>query len=115
MKNIKKYIRFRKCRAYGNFYQGLCPECGNQKLFYYFRYDAEACLQCDLWLAPKCSDPDCPYCANRPDSPEEALMLEEIPHDAEARKLWRRENYQHKHDGRIRHQKRKNFYQELTK
>lgn len=32
-------------------------------------HDAIFCMTCDLWLEPKCSDPDCEFCANRPEKP----------------------------------------------
>lgn len=30
-------------------------------------YDAAYCSNCLAWLTPKCGDPDCDFCANRPD------------------------------------------------
>jgi hypothetical protein len=35
------------------------------------RFDAYACLQCNVWLRPlsPCSDPDCCYCKDRPEKP----------------------------------------------
>ncbi len=35
-------------------------------------YDSAFCRTCDVWLSPKCSDPNgCPYCEARPDKPSE--------------------------------------------
>ncbi len=32
-------------------------------------YDAQYCVDCNEWLTSKCSDPQCMYCADRPDRP----------------------------------------------
>ncbi len=50
-----------------------CAECG-WPIVYHMRWDAACCPSCNEWKEEKCSDPECEYCANRPDLP---LTLEE--------------------------------------
>lgn len=33
------------------------------------RWDAYACLKCNRWQEPRCSDPSCPSCSKRPETP----------------------------------------------
>lgn len=35
--------------------------------------DAYCCLTCDEWTEPECDDPDCDYCAARPEKPRDAF------------------------------------------
>jgi len=35
------------------------------------RYDAYACAHCNIWLEPRCSDPECEFCADRPELPSQ--------------------------------------------
>lgn len=88
---------------------GACPICGSSPIFMINCYDARACLYCNTWLEKACSDPNCPFCANRPESPAGAFFLlkDKIRrHEQLLRKDWLRKNYQHKHDGELRRQKR---------
>ena len=32
-------------------------------------HDAYYCPVCNVWIEPKCPDPDCEFCANRPKKP----------------------------------------------
>ena len=102
--------KMRHLEQYGFFYRALCPICENQNVFHYDRYDAKCCLSCNIWLEKNCGDPDCPYCANRPESPQLALCLETPrPTDALWRKTWRRLNYDHQERGRVRRAKRRSI------
>ena len=59
-------------------------------------------------LHNKCEDDNCPFCSGRPDTPYEVYWNEkESPSDSLARKRWRQDNYFHKENGRLRHEKRK--------
>ncbi len=115
MKNRKRYISYRarrrKTEKHGMFSLTPCPVCGKNELFFYYRYDANCCLGCNVWLSKNCGDPDCPYCSNRPDTPLEALFLEPHKPDAHIRKWWRRDNYFHKESGKLRKEKRLRFLQ----
>ncbi len=51
-----------------------CPFCGRQKA-YSMRYDAYYCPPCDLWLEEVCGDPECEFCAGRPERPSQAKEL----------------------------------------
>ena len=119
MKNRKNYIKARKKQIMLNnesWYlpEHSCPLCGQKgvvRLFY--EYDACGCMNCNNWLEAVCTDPDCPFCANRPETPQEAafLLLEQNEQgrgsqNALAKKDWRRKNYQHKTDGMKRHQRK---------
>ena len=89
-RRVKKRLFLHKMRhleQHGFFYRALCPICENQNVFHYDRYDAKCCLSCNVWLEKNCGDPDCPYCANRPESPQLALCLE-TPRPTDA--LWRK-------------------------
>lgn len=116
MKNRKNYLRSRakkrkidKCGLHVN---GKCPECEEKDLFYYFRYDATCCVSCDTWIDKACNDPDCPYCSIRPSTPSEAFYLE-LDRKDRARKDWLRKNYQHKHDGALHHERKKELYDKI--
>ena len=115
MKNRKRYISYRtrrrKTERHGMFSLTPCPGCGKNELFFYYRYDANCCLGCNVWLDKNCGDPECPYCSNRPDTPLEALFLEMPKQDAHIRKRWRRDNYFHKESGKLRKEKRLRFLQ----
>lgn len=45
-----------------------CKICNNF-LIYSDKYDAYFCAYCNVWVEPKCGDPNCEYCKNRPDKP----------------------------------------------
>ena len=105
MKNRKRFLHYqanvRKKLKYGMELSGECPWCGEASLFHYDRYDAKCCLSCDMWLDEACSDPRCPYCAARPGTPSEAFFLEDNKNPYQKERL--RQNYQHKNDGMLRH------------
>ena len=72
------------------------------------------CVYCDSWVDKPCDDPDCPFCANRPDTPSEALFYEELFYQEECGRMekeYRRKNYQHKDSGAKKHQMQKEEYQ----
>ncbi|MFJ7737648.1 hypothetical protein ACIQ2D_15140 [Lysinibacillus sp. NPDC097287] len=46
----------------------LCSTC-KCNLVYYDDFDTYFCPTCNSWLEAKCSDPDCYYCPNRPETP----------------------------------------------
>lgn len=106
-RKYQNYLRVlrRKWTKHGSWLSGECPWCGEQKLFFYDRFDSICCLGCNVWLTKACSDPRCPFCSSRPETPLEALWLE-VPYDGR-RKDWSRDNYQHKADGRLRHEKKR--------
>ena len=89
-----------------------CPRCGQRTLFQIDQYDAMCCTACDEWLDAPCGDPDCPFCARRPETPGEALAAS-AP-DGGARKFWRRQNYAHQEQGRQRHRRRKALAERLA-
>ncbi len=112
MKNRKNYLKFRKnqfkWKLIGCHSEAECTKCGQQTVYYIYKYDAECCISCNEWLEAGCQDPDCPFCSRRPQTPYEAYWLAETgAGSAGERKLWRRENYQHKTDGMRKHEKRK--------
>jgi hypothetical protein len=49
-------------------------ECGKDATDsgYITKYDAHYCTACDKWLVATCGDPECEYCAGRPEKPSEA-------------------------------------------
>lgn len=62
---------------YGSWMTFECPICGGN-LFFFDRYDADCCIDCDVWYTPDCKEPDCPYCSIRPSAPSEAVYYEGI-------------------------------------
>lgn len=111
MKNRKRYLKYKekqkKMNEYGTWLKLECQICGRD-LFYYDKYDATCCIFCDVWIEPACDDPDCPYCSIRPSAPYEAVYFEDEKDDF--RKDWRRQNYQHKNDGKLRHERKRALY-----
>ena len=99
----RDHLRRLKMDSAGSFGAAVCPECGGG-IFYYYRFDADCCLGCNIWLSKKCADPNCMYCSRRPESPLEALFFEQSRYGG---KMWRRENYAHKEWGRERKKRRK--------
>ena len=45
-------------------------DCNSKKKFS-DQYDAYYCASCNEWLESKCDDPECEYCPNRPDTPND--------------------------------------------
>lgn len=124
MNNQKRYKKDRKkrdrIREYGTWIKATCPECGTEGLFYYYRYDAECCITCDIWQNEPCGDPNCTYCSMRPETPSKAIAIEESLRlednwIREDEKSWRQRNYQHKNDGKMRHMRKKEYYNNLHK
>lgn len=113
-KNRKKYLKYKaklkSLNRYGVYFASKCETCGTER-FFYERYDAICCITCDEWVDERCGDPNCPYCSVRPSTPSEALWLETTRNDWG--KDWRRSNYQHKNDGRIRHEIKRKRYSEI--
>jgi hypothetical protein len=46
-------------------------------LFYFDKYDATCCVRCDIWHEDTCDDPNCMFCAVRPEKPSIGLYLSE--------------------------------------
>lgn len=115
--NRKKYLRnkakVKKMNKYGMWMKyAECPECGEESLFNFDKYDAVCCMSCDIWIDKVCGEPDCPYCSGRPAAPSEALYMENEVYylKGEDRKCWLRQNYQHKNNGKIHHARKRELY-----
>ena len=46
----------------------VCSECGGRTT-HIDRWDAYACLPCNRWQEPACTDPKCTFCVGRPSNP----------------------------------------------
>ena len=116
MKNRKNYLKSRKKQfkwtQLGYISKdSICPICGGKSLIQFDKYDSWACMSCFEWLDPACGDPDCPYCSQRPRTAYEAYWLNDIEAgSSHLRKQWRRENYQHKTNGMLRHNTQRQQY-----
>lgn len=42
----------------------------HNKSKYSEKYDSYYCIDCNRWIEPKCSDPNCEFCKDRPDKPQ---------------------------------------------
>jgi len=111
MKNKDHYTKNRQAIAVwkriGFFSDVPCPKCGQMGKIFIAKFDDWACIYCNEWSTEPCSDPKCPYCSKRPDTPYEAYWkAKDMPADAAAIKRWRQDNYAHKESGKLRHEKR---------
>lgn len=102
---MKYRAKLKRIGRSGLWLESACPICGEQRRFYYPKYDSNCCIACDTWEDEACDDPDCPYCSIRPGTPSEALFYEE--EKGQFNKDWRRQNYQHKNDGKLRHDRKR--------
>lgn len=113
MRNRKKYLKARRkqfkwSRIGYVSKESVCPLCGGKSLVQIDKYDSWACMSCFEWLDAACGDPDCPYCSQRPETAAEAFFMIDVEAgSAGTKKQWRRNNYQHKTNGRIRHETRR--------
>jgi hypothetical protein len=48
----------------------VCPQCGREA-DHCSEYDSYYCEVCDIWLDPVCGDPNCMFCAHRPEKPSQ--------------------------------------------
>ena len=117
MKNRKNYLKARKkqfkWKTIGWPSESVCSKCGQKTIYHIYRYDAWCCISCNEWLDEICSDPNCPFCSRRPETPYEAYYLSDVEiGSAGEKKLWRRENYQHKTDGMRKHKKHRETIEE---
>lgn len=116
-KNRKKihwqqFRRRKKLERYGSFLHSECPVCG-EDTFFYDKYDSIVCFYCDSWFSKACEVPNCPFCAGRPETPSEALLLEEEnTSEPISQKEWRILNYQHKYNGAMR--KKRKFRKNIS-
>ena len=111
MKSRKRYLQHRKKQfkweQIGWHSESVCARCGQKTIYHIYKYDAWCCASCNEWLDQACSDPNCPFCSRRPETPYEAYYLWDIEAcSAGRKKLWRCENYQHKTDGMRKHKKK---------
>jgi exosome complex RNA-binding protein Csl4 len=50
-----------------------CDKCG-EELEYSMEDDCLYCKICNEWQEPKCHDPECQFCTNRPEKPSDRLQ-----------------------------------------
>ncbi|MDE6781147.1 MAG: hypothetical protein K2J40_06795 [Ruminococcus sp.] len=104
MKKYRLYrSRIKKLSRFCDKTDTLCPECNRKDTFYYFRFDAEFCYNCNQWLEEKCPDPLCSYCSKRPDTPLEGLWAETYRDSFRKDNL--KEKYYRRLSGKIKHEK----------
>lgn len=114
LKNGKKSAKYRyqlqkrrRMEKYGSFLHSECPICG-EDTFFYDRYDSIVCFRCDVWFNKACNDPNCPFCAGRPDFPSEAMFLEEENNTQWSLEKERRISvYERKYKGETKHNHKK--------
>ena len=81
-KKRRKEILYRKWKNYVLNTSFSCQECGG-KILYFCKYDANFCPQCNNWTEKKCTDPNCEFCKDRPETLELALSICKISIDHE--------------------------------
>ena len=111
-KDYKLRAKLKTYERYGHYSKNECPLCGAESTFYYDRFDSFCCVFCDEWLDETCGDPNCPCCSKRPETPLEGLWFEQ--ERADLRKEWRRQNYQHKNAGEVKHKKKQVLYEDIS-
>ena len=118
MKNRKKSAKYRyqlrqkrRLEKYGSFLHSECPVCG-EDTFFYDKYDSIVCFRCDVWFSKACDDPNCPFCAGRPEFPSKAIWAESEnnpqPVSGKEQRLFR---CGRKYNGTMRHKNKKIFIQ----
>lgn len=79
-----------------------CPICEGTTIIQLYKHDALACINCNEWLEEACDDPECPFCNGRPETPYEVYWNTDFEAgSSQSRKMWRRDNYQHKMKGKF--------------
>ncbi len=53
-------------------HRNKCAKCGGP-LERDEKHDAYFCAACDAWGEEKCSDPECEFCAGRPERPSQVV------------------------------------------
>lgn len=102
LKQRKKILQWQEIAYHCN---TKCPKCGQKMVWLVYEYDAKACIICNEWIDAVCSDKNCFYCSNRPQTPYEVYYFSDsYKNNAFYRKYWRCCNYQHKKYGEIKHQ-----------
>lgn len=48
-----------------------CPKNLKHSVILIEKYDSYACLECNIWLGPRCDDENCIFCSDRPERPKE--------------------------------------------
>lgn len=106
MKNRKNYLKAKKKRhiweKIGVFNKNKCPFCGENGVIFIYECDAFGCIACNQWIDNVCGDPDCPLCSKREKTLPYDFYWKYNSTDGLWRKMWRRDNYQHKKDGEMK-------------
>lgn len=111
-KNYNRQLtRKRQIQKYCSFLQSECPMCGRDTLFYH-KYDSIICLYCDVWFSKACTDKNCPFCADRPETPSSALRseTEENTDDFVDRKEILMLKFSRRHGGKIKKERKLENY-----
>ena len=77
-KRLQKRKRNYKWSQIGMIGVRKCPICDGTNTIQIYRYDAWACRDCNEWLEEKCGDLTCPYCKDRPETPDEAYWRSDL-------------------------------------
>ena len=109
--HFQQFYRRKKLERYCSFLHSACPVCGGDTFFYH-KYDSIVCFDCDVWFSKACNDPDCPFCAGRPETPSAALFgeREEITSGAIGKKEYLLFHYQRKYNGQMRKKRKLEKY-----
>ncbi len=115
MRNRKNALKYRKkiqWEQIAYYLDTKCPKCSQKTVWQVYEYDAKCCILCNEWLDDVCGDENCYYCNNRPQTPYEVYYFSDIsPNNATQKKNWRRQNYQHKTNEKIKHNTKKKLIQ----
>lgn len=107
-KRSKKQYEYEKKWLHAGPYCSVCSICG-EKQIYFEKYDALCCPNCNIWTEGVCSDPNCFYCNNRPETPKEGLIILNLERNEEKKQ---KEYFIKKYERRI---KAKNYLKKREK
>lgn len=100
LKQREQKVKWSQIGMFGE--NSCCPLCEGTNIIQLYKHDAWACIDCNEWLEEACDDPECPFCNRRPETPYEVYWNTDFEAgSSQSRKMWRRDNYQHKMKGKF--------------
>jgi len=105
-KKLWLYKKEKRWLSHGTISTEKCTEC-NEWLLYFDKYDANCCPWCNIWSDSKCSDTNCEFCANRPETPKMGLLIIKNEH------FDKKDFFIRKYSQKFKHQNRRELSRKL--